>query len=51
MLSDYIRKGEAYIDENKHNLSLYHTDRPLSLDYVGKQLRKITILTLNYCQL
>ncbi len=29
MLSDYIKKGEAYIDENKRKLSLYHTDQPL----------------------
>jgi hypothetical protein len=29
MLSDYIKEGEAFIDENKNKLTLYHTDRPL----------------------
>lgn len=51
MLSDYLKKGVAYINEERTKLSLMHTDRPLEINSISPNYRKLTSLTLNYCNM
>jgi hypothetical protein len=51
MLDDFIRRGEAYFDQQRGKLSLSHPTTPLDLSQSCLHRKHIRSLSLNHCDL